>query len=104
MNINKQKLKAEERELAEWLIDQYVFWRMGVLEGLKVNQLDSGMPDWKNIVASQIVSGQISRIIHENYNESIKNDLSVPWDNVVLTVLDQLKSDIREYGHGGVAQ
>jgi len=26
MNINKQKLKAEERELAEWLIDQYVFW------------------------------------------------------------------------------
>jgi len=104
MNVNKKKLKAEERELAEWLIDQYVSWRMGVLEDLKINQLDSGMPDWKNIAASQIVSGQISRIIRENYNESIKNDLPVPWDNVVLTVLDQLKSDIRKYGHGGVAQ
>jgi len=102
--MNKNKLKTEERELSEWLIDQYVAWRMGVLENLKVSQLDSGMPDWKNIAASQIVSGQISRIMHENYDESIKNNLPVPWDNVVLTVLDQLKSDIREYGHGGVAQ
>ncbi|MDQ6997744.1 MAG: hypothetical protein Q9M17_03430, partial [Mariprofundus sp.] len=104
MDIHKKKMKASERELAEWLIDQYIAWRMGVLEEQKVNHLDAGIPDWKNIAARQIVSGQINRIIHENYHESIKKDVPVSWDNVVLTVLDHLKSDIRKYGHGGVTQ
>jgi len=104
MEINQKQLSDHERELAEWLIDQYVTWRMGLLEDTKVNKLDSSIPDWKNIAARQIVSGQINRIMYESYHESIKNDLPEPWDHVVLTVLNHLKSEIRKYGRGGVVQ
>lgn len=92
----------KEKKLAQWLIDQYIAWRMGTLEEWKVEHLDKTIPDWKHIASRQIVAAQIGRVVHSNFRNAIEQNISAPWDIVVQTVQNELKNDCEKYGHGAV--
>lgn len=101
--MNNERNK-KETELAEWLIDQYIEMRMGSLEDYKVESLNEAAPGWDISAAEQIIAGVFGRIVYDNFQKEIDNDIPASWDIVVQTVKRKIKNDIRKFGHGVVVK
>jgi len=99
--MNKEEFQQSQKYI-QWIINQYVAWRMGILEEWKVKHRDEIIRAWRYIAASDIAAAQIGRIVSTNFRQTIKQNIPAPWDIVVQTVQNELKSVFTKFGHGAV--
>lgn len=99
--MNNKIDRKKEQELANWMIDNYVGWRLGDLGDERYEMLQKVSPNWEHEYARQILSAVISKIMYEKFQFEIENDINAPWDKVVETIQNEIRSCFR-FGTGAV--
>jgi len=87
-----------EDELFEWMLENYVSWKMGSLDEDKLKKLESMDPDWFEGIQSKVISACFGKIVAAEFSEQIKNNEDVDWGRVVDVVVKHVGCDISKYG------
>ncbi|MDX8396320.1 MAG: hypothetical protein R8K22_07905 [Mariprofundaceae bacterium] len=89
--------KDREGRGLDWLVDQYIAWKMDLMEEKAIVILNEFDPEWKNVAAHEIAGGQLSRIVHEIYSEDYEVGLPPEWSSVLKIIQSKVKDDIQKY-------